>query len=46
LQKINSGSKIEVLDNSSDWWLVQTKEGKKGYVYKTKNKSSMMVSHI
>lgn len=36
LQKIISGSQVEVLDNSGDWWLVQTKEGKKGYVFKTK----------
>jgi hypothetical protein len=39
LQKINNGSEVEVLDNSEDWWLVQTKEGRKGYVYKTKIKS-------
>lgn len=39
LQKIVTGSQIEVLDNSGDWWLVQTKEGKKGYVYKTKIKA-------
>ncbi|WP_165828778.1 SH3 domain-containing protein [Flavobacterium sp. HTF] len=38
LQKIITGSQVEVLDNSGDWWLVQTKEGKKGYVYKTKIK--------
>lgn len=39
LQKINNGSEVEVLDNSEDWWLVHTKEGRKGYVYKTKIKS-------
>ncbi len=39
LQKINNSSEVEVLDNSEDWWLVQTKEGRKGYVYKTKIKS-------
>ncbi len=39
LQKIIVGNKIEILDNSGDWWLVQTKEGKKGYVYKTKIKA-------
>ncbi|MFH6935274.1 SH3 domain-containing protein [Flavobacterium sp. FlaQc-30] len=38
LQKISTGSEIEILDNSGDWWLVQTKERKKGYVYKTKIK--------
>ncbi|MET3027802.1 SH3 domain-containing protein [Flavobacterium sp. UW10123] len=39
LQKIATGTKIEILDNSGDWWLVQTKERKKGYVYKTKIKA-------
>ncbi|MBE8723881.1 SH3 domain-containing protein [Flavobacterium hungaricum] len=39
LQKIIAGNKIEILDNSGDWWLVQTKEGKKGYVFKTKIKA-------
>ncbi len=39
LQKISNGSEVEVLDNSGDWWLVQTKEGKKGYVFKTKIKA-------
>ncbi|WP_129747320.1 SH3 domain-containing protein [Flavobacterium anhuiense] len=39
LQKISTGSEVQVLDNSGDWWLVQTKEGKKGYVYKTKIKA-------
>jgi hypothetical protein len=38
LQKINTGSEVQVFDNSGDWWLIQTKEGKKGYVYKTKIK--------
>ena len=38
IQKINTGDSVEILDNSGDWWLVQTKEGKKGYVYKTKIK--------
>lgn len=36
LQKINSGQKVEVLDNTGNWWLVQSKEGKKGYVHKSK----------
>jgi len=39
LQKIATGTKIQILDNLGEWWLVQTKEGKKGYVYKTKIKS-------
>lgn len=38
LQKIKSGEQIEVLDSSGDWWLIQTKEGKKGYVHKSKVK--------
>lgn len=39
LQKINSGDSIEVLDNSSDWFLVKTKEGKQGYVHKSRIKA-------
>jgi DNA-binding NarL/FixJ family response regulator len=39
LQKITTGTRIQILDNSGEWWLVQTKEGKKGYVYKTKIKA-------
>lgn len=38
LQKINTGEKIEVLDQSGDWWLVVSKEGKKGYVHKSRIK--------
>lgn len=39
LQKINSGEHIEVLDNSSDWFLIKTEEGKQGYVHKSRIKS-------
>lgn len=39
IQRINTGSKIEILDNSGEWWLVQTKDGKKGYVFKSKIES-------
>lgn len=39
LQKIKSGSIIEVLDNSGDWFLVKTKEGNRGYVHKSRIKS-------
>ncbi|MCW3161428.1 SH3 domain-containing protein [Chryseobacterium oryctis] len=39
LQKIKSGEHIEVIDNYGDWFLVKTKEGKEGYVYKTRVKS-------
>lgn len=38
IQKIESGEKIEILDKNGDWYLVQTKEGKKGYVHKSKVK--------
>lgn len=41
LAKINSGEHIDVLDNpdEEDWYLVKTKEGKKGYVHKSRIKS-------
>lgn len=39
LEKIKNEENIKVLDNSSDWWLVESKSGKKGYVYKSKIKS-------
>ncbi|WP_284464309.1 SH3 domain-containing protein [Chryseobacterium sp.] len=39
LQKINTGEQIDVLDQSGDWWLVVSKEGKKGYVHKSRIKS-------
>lgn len=39
LQKINTGEKIEVLDQNGDWWLVVSKEGKKGYVHKSRIQS-------
>jgi uncharacterized protein YgiM (DUF1202 family) len=38
LEKIKSGSHIQVLDNSGDWLLIKTKEGKKGYVHRSKIK--------
>jgi hypothetical protein len=40
LQKINSGENVNVLDNSGDWFLIKTKEGKTGYVHKSRVKSS------
>ncbi|MCS3868583.1 hypothetical protein J3D55_001499 [Chryseobacterium ginsenosidimutans] len=40
LQKINSGQHIDILDNSGDWFLIKTKEGKTGYVHKSRIKSS------
>ena len=39
LQKIKSGEHIEVSDNSGDWFLVKTKEGKEGYVHKSRIKN-------
>jgi len=39
VEKVKSGEKIEVLDDSTNWWLVKTKTGNQGYVYKTKIKS-------
>ncbi|WP_394773624.1 SH3 domain-containing protein [Flavobacterium sp.] len=39
LEKIKTEESVEVLDNSDDWLLVQSKTGKKGYIYKTKIKS-------
>lgn len=36
LEKIKTGEIVKVLDNSNDWWLVESKSGKKGYVFKTK----------
>jgi hypothetical protein len=39
LQKINTGEQVEVLDQNGDWWLVVSKEGKKGYVHKSRMKS-------
>ena len=36
LQKIPSGEKIQVLDKTNDWYLVKTKAGNQGYVFKTK----------
>lgn len=39
LQKIKTGEHIEVLDNTGDWFSVKTKDGKKGYVHKSRIKS-------
>ena len=35
LEKINSGTRIQILDNSSDWWRIKNKE-KTGYIHKSK----------
>lgn len=39
LQKIKSGEQIKVLDQSGDWWLVETKDGKQGYIHKSRIKN-------
>ncbi|MBL0737181.1 SH3 domain-containing protein [Flavobacterium sp. GN10] len=39
IEKIKSGERVEILDDSENWWLIKTNSGSKGYVYKTKIKS-------
>lgn len=36
IAKINTGSSIKVIDDSEDWWFIQTNDGKKGYVHKSR----------
>jgi hypothetical protein len=38
IEKVKTGESVEVLDNSDDWWLIKTKSGNKGYIFKTKVK--------
>lgn len=38
LQKVKSGEQIEILDGTEDWFLVKTKEGKEGYIHKSRIK--------
>jgi hypothetical protein len=38
-QKIKSGEHIEVLENTGDWFLVKTNEGKEGFIHKSRIKS-------
>jgi predicted Zn-dependent protease len=45
LQKIKSGEQIEILDNTGDWFLVKTKEGKTGYIHKSRIKSGNDSNH-
>ena len=50
LQKIKTGEQIEVLDNTGDWFLIKTKEGKTGYVHKSRisnngNKTTSLFLH-
>lgn len=46
LQKIKSGERIDVLNNSGEWWQIKTKEGKMGYVHKSRIKSGISNSHL
>ncbi|MCS4300680.1 SH3 domain-containing protein [Chryseobacterium sp. BIGb0232] len=39
LQKVKYGEHIEVLDNTGDWFLVKTKDGKEGYIHNSRVKS-------
>ncbi|OWP83053.1 hypothetical protein BWK59_12600 [Flavobacterium davisii] len=36
ITKINTGTSIKVIDNTGDWWFIQTNDGKKGYVHKSR----------
>jgi hypothetical protein len=36
LEKIKTGELVEVIKQSGDWYLVKTKSGKEGYIFKTK----------
>ncbi|MDR2274786.1 MAG: SH3 domain-containing protein [Sphingobacterium sp.] len=36
IQRIKTGNRVEILDDSDDWWLVQTKEAQKGYIHKSR----------
>lgn len=38
LQKIKTGEQVDVLNQNGDWWLVTSKEGKKGYIHKSRIK--------
>ncbi len=40
LQKVKSGEYIEILDEGGDWFLVKTKEGKEGYIHKSRLKNN------
>ena len=39
LQKISIDEHVEVLDQNGDWWLVISKESKKGYGHKSRIKT-------
>lgn len=39
LQKVKTGEQIEVLNDTGDWFLIKTKEGKEGYIHKNRLES-------
>lgn len=39
VEKVKAGERIEVLDNTGNWWFIKTKSGHQGYIYKSKVKS-------
>jgi len=36
LEKVKTGELVEVIKQSGDWYLVKTKSGNEGYIFKTK----------
>ena len=36
LEKVETGQIVEVIEKSGDWYLVKTKAGNEGYVFRTK----------
>ncbi|WP_294333463.1 SH3 domain-containing protein [uncultured Chryseobacterium sp.] len=40
IQKVKSGEQVEVLNDNGDWFVIKTKEGKQGYVYRNRIRSS------
>ncbi|WP_408915860.1 SH3 domain-containing protein [Chryseobacterium sp. CFS7] len=36
---MKSGEQVKLLDQNGDWWLVETKDGKKGYIHKSRIKN-------
>ena len=38
LEKVRTGQNVQLIEKSGDWYLVKTKAGNQGYVYKTKIK--------
>jgi len=46
IQKINHKEEITILDDSDNWWLVETKENNKGYVHKSRIINNLIQSTI